>query len=161
MKNVFSPKYQLITWVTLYQVEELQKGSKVDAILEMPTPKNISTLKSFLASVQFYSKFLPPYFSEITEPLYKLTRKGQQWKWGEEEATSFKKIKRLLCTETVLAHYDPSLPLGYLVTHRNAELERYYFIALQTEASVRFSIFLKFYRQHKDATAKYRKKHYP
>ena len=30
----------------------------------------------------------------------------------EEEATSFKKIKRLLCTETVLAHYDPSLPLG-------------------------------------------------
>ena len=78
----------------------------------MPTPKNISTLKSFLASVQFYSKFLPPYFSEITEPLYKLTRKGQQWKWGEEEAISFKKIKRLLCTETVLAHYDPSLPLG-------------------------------------------------
>ena len=77
VRNVFSPKYQLITWVTLYQVEELQK---VDAILEMPTPKNISTLKSFLASVQFYSKFLPPYFSEITEPLYKLTRKGQQWK---------------------------------------------------------------------------------
>ena len=90
----------------------IAKGSKVDAILEMPTPKNISTLKSFLASVQFYSKFLPPYFSEITEPLYKLTRKGQQWKWGEEEATSFIKIKRLLCTETVLAHYDPSLPLG-------------------------------------------------
>ena len=90
----------------------IAKGSKVDAILEMPTPKNISTLKSFLASVQFYSKFLPPNFSEITEPLYKLTRKGQQWKWGEEEATSFKEIKRLLCTETVLAHYDPSLPLG-------------------------------------------------
>ena len=76
----------------------IAKGSKVDAILEMPTPKNISTLKSFLASVQFYSKFLLPYFLEITEPLYKLTRKGQQWKWG--------------CTETILAHYDPSLPLG-------------------------------------------------
>ena len=30
----------------------IAKGSKVDAILEMPTPKNISTLKSFLASVQ-------------------------------------------------------------------------------------------------------------
>ena len=89
----------------------IAKGSKVDAILEMPTPKNISTLKSFLASVQFYSKFLPPYFLEITKPLYKLTRKGQQWNWGEEEATSFKKIKWLLCTETVLAHYDPSLPL--------------------------------------------------
>ena len=31
----------------------------------------------------------------------------------------------------------------YLVTPQNAELERYYFIALQTEASVRFSIFPK------------------
>ena len=78
----------------------IAKGSKVDAILEMPTPKNISTLKSFLASVQFYSKFLPPYFSEITEPLYKLTRKGQQWKWGEVEATSFKK------DQTVTMHRD-------------------------------------------------------
>ena len=29
LKNVFSPKYQLITWVTLYQVEELQKGPKL------------------------------------------------------------------------------------------------------------------------------------
>ena len=123
----------------------IAKGSKVDAILEMPTPKNISTLKSFLASVQFYSKFLPPYFSEITEPLYKLTRKGQQWKWGEVEATSFKKIKRLLCTE--MTHLFRWV---YLVTPQNAELERYYFIALQTEASVRFSIFLKSYRRHKD-----------
>ena len=43
----------------------IAKGSKVDAILEMLTSKNISTLKSFLVSVQFYSKFLPPYFSEI------------------------------------------------------------------------------------------------
>ena len=43
----------------------------------------------------------------------------------------------------------------YLVTPRNAELERYYFIALQTEASVRFLIFQKTYRRHKDATAKY------
>ena len=125
----------------------IAKGSKVDAILEMPTPKNISTLKSFLASVQFYSKFLPPYFSEITEPLYKLTRKGQQWKWGAQ--------RLYLRTMTHLFRWV------YLVTPQNAELERYYFIALQTEASVRFSIFLKSYRRHKDATAKYRKKHYP
>ena len=126
----------------------------------MPTPKNIFTLKSFLASVQFYSKFLPPYFSEITEPLYKVTRKGQQWKLGEEEATSFKKIKRLLCTDMVLAHYDPSLPSGLSCDPQNVELERYCFIALQTEASVRFSIFLKSYWQNKNATAIYRKKHY-
>ena len=43
--------------------QRIVKGSKVDAILEIPTLKNIFTLKSFLASVQFYSKFLPPYVS--------------------------------------------------------------------------------------------------
>ena len=53
----------------------IAKGSKVDAILEMPTPKNISTLKSFLASVQFYSKFLSPYFSEITSLFHTITVK--------------------------------------------------------------------------------------
>ena len=139
----------------------IAKASKVDAILEMPTPKNISTLKSFLASVQFYSKFLPPYFSEITEPLYKLTRKGQQWKWGEEEATSFKKIKRLLCTETVLAHYDPSLPLGLSCDASECGIGAVLFHRFADGSERRFSIFLKSYRRHKDATAKYRKKHYP
>ena len=90
----------------------IAKGSKANAIFDMPAPQDVSTLKSFLASVQFYAKFLPPYFSTVTEPLYKLTRKGQQWRWSKEEAASFKKIKDLLCTETVLAHYDPSLQLG-------------------------------------------------
>ena len=55
---------------------------------------------------------MPPCFSTVTEPLYKLTRKGQQWRWGKEEEASFKEIKELLCTDTVLAHYDPSLQLG-------------------------------------------------
>ena len=53
----------------------------------------------------------------------KLTRKGQQWKWGEEEATSSKKIKRLFCTDTVLAHYDPSLPLGLPCDVSECEIE--------------------------------------
>ena len=72
--------------------QKIPKGSKVHAILEILTPKDVFRLKSFLASVHFYFKFFPPYFSEITEPLHKLTRKGQQRKWSEEEATSFKKI---------------------------------------------------------------------
>ena len=63
------------------------KGFKVHvgAVLRMPPPKEVGTLKSFMRSVQFYAKFLPPYLSTITEPLHKLTRKGHQWKWGREE----------------------------------------------------------------------------
>ena len=48
----------------------------------------------------------------ITEPLHKLTRKGQQGKWGKEEQEAFERLKDLLFTDNVLAHYDPSLELG-------------------------------------------------
>ena len=88
------------------------KGSNVDAVLRMPLPTDVGTLGSFMGSVQFYSKFLPPYLSTITEPLHKLTTKGQQWKWGREEQKGFERLKDVLCTDNVLAHYDPSLELG-------------------------------------------------
>ena len=57
------------------------KGTKVDAVLRMPPPTNVGTLRAFMGSVQFYAKFLPQYLSTITEPLHKLIRKGQQWNW--------------------------------------------------------------------------------
>ena len=72
----------------------------------------METLRSFMGSVQFYAKFLPLYLSTITEPLHQLTRKGQQWTWGKQEQEAFERLKDLLCTDNVLAHYNPSLELG-------------------------------------------------
>ena len=37
----------------------ISKEKKVNAVRKMPRPHNLSTLKSFLGSVQFYGKFLP------------------------------------------------------------------------------------------------------
>ena len=81
----------------------------------MPRPDNVSSLKSFLGSVQFYSKFLPN-LATVTEPLYKLTRNNTKWSWKkvefEEQEVAFTGLKQMLSTETVLAHFDPSLPIG-------------------------------------------------
>ena len=88
------------------------KRSKVDAVLRMPPPTDIGTLRSFMGSVQFNAKFLPPYLSKITEPLHKLAKKGQQWKWDKGEQEAFERQKDLLCTDNILAHYDMSLELG-------------------------------------------------
>ena len=77
----------------------------------MPRPDNVSSLKSFLGSVQFYSKFLPN-LATVTEPLYKLTRNNTKWSWNEEQEIAFTSLKQMLSTETVLAHFDPSLPIG-------------------------------------------------
>ena len=46
------------------------------------------------------------------EPLYWLTKKNSQWIWGAEEQAAFDTVKSLLCDDTVLAHFDPSLPIG-------------------------------------------------
>jgi len=89
----------------------IAKGTKVDAVLNMPPPTDVSGLKSFLGSVQFYHKFLPN-LATVTEPLHMLTRKGVKWEWGPQQQTAFTTLKNLLCADTVLAHFDPSLPIG-------------------------------------------------
>ena len=89
----------------------IAKGPKVDAVLNMPPPSDVSSLRSFMGSVQFYGKFLPN-LSTVAEPLNRLTKKDTPWNWGAEEQTAFQHIKDLLCMDTVLAHFDPSQQIG-------------------------------------------------
>ena len=77
----------------------------------MPPPKDISSLRAFLGSVQFYGKFLPHLATEA-EPLHHLTKKNVDWKWGKKEEKVFNRLKNILSTNDVLEHFDPSLPLG-------------------------------------------------
>nr|CAB3249686.1 uncharacterized protein K02A2.6-like [Phallusia mammillata] len=96
----------------LLHKDGIRKASKLDAVLNMPAPKDVSALRSFLGSVQFYSKFLPPSFSSIAEPLYRLTRDKVLWSWNNEESKAFRQLKTLLSTDNVLTYFDPSLPIG-------------------------------------------------
>jgi hypothetical protein len=97
------------------------KGVKADAIQEMPPPTTVTELRSFLGSTQFYSKFMPN-LSAMTTPLHKLTRKGEDWRWGAEQEESFKQIKERLATDQVLAHYDPTLDIGISCDASNSGL---------------------------------------
>ena len=47
---------------------------KLDSITNMPAPENQIEVKQFLALVGYYHKFVP-WFSDISRPLPKLTRK--------------------------------------------------------------------------------------
>ena len=91
--------------------EGISKGSKVAAVLKMPPPTDVSSLKSFLGSVQFYGKFIPN-LSTLAEPLYRLTKKATTWNWGDEEQAAFDKLKKVLSSEQVLVHFNPDLPVG-------------------------------------------------
>ena len=90
----------------------ISKGKrKVDAILDMPTPTNVSSLRSFLGSIQFYGKFIKD-LSTLTEPLYCLLKKGVPWRWGNQEQQAFECLKSILCTDAVLAHFNPPEQIG-------------------------------------------------
>nr|KAG5700076.1 hypothetical protein BaRGS_029826 [Batillaria attramentaria] len=91
--------------------EGISKGSKVEAVLKMPPPTDVSSLKSFLGSVQFYGKFIPN-LATMAEPLYRLTKKASPWKWGEEEQAAFEQLKQVLSSDQVLVHFDPEKPVG-------------------------------------------------
>ncbi|KAL0892417.1 hypothetical protein ABMA27_015532 [Loxostege sticticalis] len=83
---------------------------KVEAIVRIPRPEDITQLRSFLGIVNFYAKFVKN-ISTILFPLYKLLKKGVTWKWSKDSEMAFNKIKNILTSAEGLAHYDPSKPL--------------------------------------------------
>lgn len=89
----------------------IAKGTKVDAILQMEPPTNLAELRSFIGSVQFYGKFIKDLATTL-EPLTLLTRKDVHWHWRKEQQTAFQHLKDVLCSDVVLAHFDPSLEVG-------------------------------------------------
>ena len=90
--------------------EGISKGSKVEAVLKMPPPTDVSSLKSFLGSVQFYGKFIPN-LASMAEPLYRLTKKATPWKWEDEEQAAFEQLKNVLSSDQVLVYSDPNKTL--------------------------------------------------
>ncbi|XP_026332438.1 uncharacterized protein K02A2.6-like [Hyposmocoma kahamanoa] len=83
---------------------------KIEAIKKVAAPANVSELRSFLGLVMYYAKFVPN-ISTILGPLYTLLRKGVKYEWSEDCARSFEKVKEMLISSDVLAHYSPELPL--------------------------------------------------
>ena len=55
--------------------------AKIKAVVEAPTPKNLSELKSYLGLLNYYGRFLPN-LSTMIHPLNQLQSKGQKWVWS-------------------------------------------------------------------------------
>ena len=85
-------------------------ASKVTAIVNAPEPKDVKELRAFLGLVNYYGKFVKQ-LSTIAQPLNQLLIKGMKWMWSSKCREAFKKLKDILASSDVLAHYDPKLPL--------------------------------------------------
>ena len=81
--------------------------SRVDAVLEFPTPDSKANLQRFLGMINYYHRFMP----QLAEKLYALheaTRvKGQTITWTPECESAFTAAKSALASATLLHHPDP------------------------------------------------------
>jgi len=84
--------------------------AKVEAIVNAPSPKNVTELKSFLGLVNYYGKFIKN-LSTLTHSLNALLQKKSVWNWSKQCQKAFDELKSKLASTEVLAHYDPMLPI--------------------------------------------------
>ncbi|RXN13999.1 putative protein K02A2.6-like protein [Labeo rohita] len=95
----------------IIDAEGLHKSpEKVSAIVNAPTPSNITQLRSFLGLLNYYGRFIPN-LATIANPLNTLLCKGKRWQWSAECNAAFKKAKEQLVSQNVLTHYDPQNPI--------------------------------------------------
>ena len=100
----------------------------IRAIQQMPAPHDITTLRSFLGLISYYSAFLPA-LHDARAPLNRLLQKDTPWMWSQDCQEAFHHLKAMLKSSLLLTHYDPSLPLivaadasnygvGAVISHR-------------------------------------------
>ncbi len=77
----------------------------VIAILEMPNPTNVHTLRSFIELCNYYMIYVQN-FSTIVHPLYALLKKDVAWTWSEDTQEGFNTLKEKLSEFPILKRLD-------------------------------------------------------
>jgi hypothetical protein len=76
-------------------------ASKVEVVMSIPKPRDVSRLRAFLGLCNYYRKFVKT-FSTIAKPLTMLTRLDQPWIWGDEQEAAFGQLKDRLASVPIL-----------------------------------------------------------
>ena len=78
-----------------------------------PAPKDKNQLRSFLGLIHYYGKYgkFMPNLAATLHPLNNLLQSGTMWVWAAECKKASQEVKEMLMSASVLAHYDPKLPL--------------------------------------------------
>ncbi|KIM61573.1 hypothetical protein SCLCIDRAFT_121590, partial [Scleroderma citrinum Foug A] len=82
---------------------------KTAAIKDWPAPTNLKELRSFIGFCNFYRMFIAN-FSQIAHPLHLLTKKDQEYVWGEVQEQAFEELKNRLTSLPVLRLPNLSKP---------------------------------------------------
>ena len=75
--------------------------AKVELISNLPTPKCVRDIRSFLGHAGFYGRFIK-YFSAIARPLCNLLAKDVPFAWSQACEASFDKLKNMLVSPPIM-----------------------------------------------------------
>jgi hypothetical protein len=78
---------------------------KIEAILHFPTPKTITSVRSFLGLTGYYRKYIRGY-SKLASPLFELTRKDVAFVWDVGCQQAYQVLKAALVDAPVLTRPD-------------------------------------------------------
>ena len=92
---------------------------KVAAIREIPLPKNVKDVRSFLGVVNYYRRFLGN-LAEKVEPLNRLLKKNTKFNVTEEVRESIEWCKEKLSTAPILQF--PDFNIGFILTTDASQL---------------------------------------
>jgi hypothetical protein len=76
---------------------------KVKAIQSYPRPPNIREARAFLGLSGYYRQYIPLY-AELAQPLTTLLRKDSPFCWTEALEDSFRNLREVISSDTVLAY---------------------------------------------------------
>ena len=79
--------------------------SRLEAIQKLKPPMSQKGCHSFAGIVNFVSMFCPE-LQKLLKPIYKLTKKGRPFVWGEEQQKAFEEIMNRLLNPPVLSMPD-------------------------------------------------------
>jgi hypothetical protein len=82
---------------------------KLKAVCDWPRPKTVKDIQKFLGFCNFYRCFVKNY-SELTRPLFDLTRKGEPFIWMDRHEHAFMGLQTALTSSSVLLLPDYNRP---------------------------------------------------
>uniref|UniRef100_W6NJZ8 RNA-directed DNA polymerase n=1 Tax=Haemonchus contortus TaxID=6289 RepID=W6NJZ8_HAECO len=83
---------------------------KNDAVRQMPVPRNVAEVRSFLGMIRYYGSFVAE-MRQIRAPLGELLRKNAHFRWTSKCDEAFKRAEKVLSSDLLLTHFDPSLEI--------------------------------------------------
>ncbi|XP_038116866.1 uncharacterized protein K02A2.6-like [Culex quinquefasciatus] len=83
---------------------------KVKAIVNMPPPHDVPTLRSYLGAVNYYGKYIRE-MRTLRQPLDELLKESASFQWSDACQRSFDRFKEILQSPLMLTHYNPRLEM--------------------------------------------------